>query len=241
MVTLPPAVPASCYASVPQSTLAAIVRVESSGNPFSIGVVGGHLVRQPRSREEAVATAIALRNQGFNFSMGLGQVNLHNLSRYNMSYATAFEPCANLRAAADILADCYQRAKTVYADPFWPAVSCYYSGNFTRGFVADYNHTSYVQRVAQAADLNAVAPIAVVRDPGLSQQDAPKAPKENVAVTPSKPHPAAPVVLFSDDEPTEQQSAAVVFPESGKFTRPNRSDLDDQSGEIVAQQRKTTN
>ena len=43
----------------------AIVVVESSFNPFAIGVVGGALARQPRNKAEAVATALALKEQGY--------------------------------------------------------------------------------------------------------------------------------------------------------------------------------
>ena len=42
----------------------AIVTVESSFNPYAIGVVNGYLVRQPRNKAEAIATAQALKAQG---------------------------------------------------------------------------------------------------------------------------------------------------------------------------------
>ena len=39
--------------------------VESTFNPHAIGVVGGSLERQPRSRDEALATARALQSSGW--------------------------------------------------------------------------------------------------------------------------------------------------------------------------------
>src|SRR3989339_1535530 len=65
--------------AVPIAVMQRVVAVESSYNPFAIGVVGGRLARQPRSLDEAVATARMLEAKGRNFSVGLAQVNRHNL------------------------------------------------------------------------------------------------------------------------------------------------------------------
>ncbi|AXV99207.1 lytic transglycosylase domain-containing protein [Ralstonia pseudosolanacearum] len=142
-----------CAPDVHPTTLQAVVRTESGFNPYAIGVVGGRLARQPKSRAEAVATAKALDAQGLNFSMGLGQVNKAHLARFALNYETVFDACANLQAGARILQECYQRAaarlgagKALHA-----AISCYYSGNFNRGFQVERSGTSYVQRVAANA------------------------------------------------------------------------------------------
>ncbi|WP_147651389.1 lytic transglycosylase domain-containing protein [Vulcaniibacterium gelatinicum] len=125
--------------AVPREVMEHVVRVESSFNPYAIGVVGGRLARQPRSLPEAVATARMLERKGYNFSLGLAQVNRHNLARYGLnSYARAFEPCPNLRAGARILAECHQRAGGHWGKAF----SCYYSGDFVTG----YRH-GYVQKI----------------------------------------------------------------------------------------------
>ncbi|WP_425522299.1 lytic transglycosylase domain-containing protein, partial [Xanthomonas citri] len=89
---------AECAPDVHPTTLKGVVSTESSWNPYAIGVVGGRLDRQPRGLAEAVATARELERQGFNFSMGLGQVNRYNLAKYGESYETVFEPCRNLKA-----------------------------------------------------------------------------------------------------------------------------------------------
>ncbi len=138
-----------CAPAVHPATLQALVRTESGFNPFAIGVVGGRLVRQPRSRDEAVATTRALEAAGWNYSMGLAQVNRANLRVYGLTPETVFDPCANLRAGGAILADCYTRASAggrVPQDAVRAALSCYYSGNFTRGFRPDAGGTSYVQQ-----------------------------------------------------------------------------------------------
>lgn len=116
-----------------------LVQVESSRNPFAIGVVGGRLVRQPKNLDEAVATVQMLDAKGYNYSLGIAQVNRVNLGRYGLdTYAKAFDACGNLSAGAQILADCYASAQGDWSKAF----SCYYSGNFVTGF-----RDGYVQKV----------------------------------------------------------------------------------------------
>src|SRR3546814_9638555 len=93
------------------SVMQHVVRVESSFNPYAIGVVGGHLVRQPKSLPEALATVRMLEQGGYNFSVGLAQVNRKNLDKYGLdSYEKAFQACPNLQAGSRILAECYSRS-----------------------------------------------------------------------------------------------------------------------------------
>jgi type IV secretion system protein VirB1 len=54
------AIALACAPQVHANTAQALVSVESAFNPWAIGVVGGVLVRQPRHRAEALATAKAL-------------------------------------------------------------------------------------------------------------------------------------------------------------------------------------
>ncbi len=125
--------------AVPAEVMQHVAQVESGTNPFAIGVVGGRLQRQPRNLAEAMATAQMLERRGYNYSLGIAQVNRGNLGRYGLeTYAEAFDPCANLQAGASILADCYARAGHDWGKAF----SCYYSGNFLTGY-----RDGYVQRV----------------------------------------------------------------------------------------------
>src|ERR1700709_1018833 len=161
-----------CAPEVHPTTLQAVVRTESGFNPFAIGVVGGRLVRQPENRDEAMATVKALDAAGWNYSMGLSQVNRYNLARYGMDANAAFDPCANLRAGSAILSNCYSRTSARMGagqDALRAAFSCYYSGNFKRGFVRDSGKPSYVQRIVSfvastdpTAGKENVRPIAVV-------------------------------------------------------------------------------
>ncbi|MFG6417197.1 lytic transglycosylase domain-containing protein [Roseateles sp. DC23W] len=140
----------TCAPQVHATTARALVAIESSFNPWAIGVVGGRLERQPRSRQEAVATARALQANGWNFSAGLGQINVRNFAWLGLSLDAAFDPCSNLTAMQAVLGACFDRASAGQRGPpqaaLQRALSCYYSGNFTTGF-----QHGYVQKVVSAA------------------------------------------------------------------------------------------
>jgi type IV secretion system protein VirB1 len=153
-----------CAPDVHPALLGRVASVESSGNPYAIGVVGGHLARQPTNLPEALATVNALDAGGWNYSMGLVQVNVHNLARYGQSAQGIFEPCTNLRTGAVILKECYARAKPHFAqavDAVHAALSCYSSGDLARG-------AAYARKVAAAVPVTGqqggVQPIEVVPD-----------------------------------------------------------------------------
>jgi len=137
--------------AVPLQVMEHVVHVESSFNPYAIGVVGARLARQPRSLHEALATVARLERDGYNFSVGLAQVNRHNLAAQGLvTYEEAFATCPNLAAGARILADCHARSGGDWDKAF----SCYYSGNFTRGFRDGY--VQKVRRSMAAAGLDTV-------------------------------------------------------------------------------------
>lgn len=133
----------ACAPLVEPTLLRQIVRVESGGNPYAIGVVGGRLARQPANLQEAVATARSLERNGWNYSIGAGQINRVHFARFGWSDPRAgFDSCANLAASQQVLRECYARALkrgfpppgsgTTYSATH-AALSCYYSGDLTRG------------------------------------------------------------------------------------------------------------
>ncbi len=121
-----------------------IVGVESSGNPYSIGVVRARLARQPVNLSEAVATAKSLRASKYNFSIGLAQVNQVHFSRlgWTNQLAEGFDACKNISAGAEILDNCFAKATQFESqsdnNEHRPSVSrmalsCYYSGDLFLG------------------------------------------------------------------------------------------------------------
>jgi len=136
------------YATAPLAR--AQVAQESSFNPYAIGVVHGVLDRQPRNKQEAVATARNLKAKGFNFSLGCRQVNQANLGKYGLTLETAFDPEKNAQAGNAIYDECNNRAVAHMGNGFdatKATLSCYYSGNFTRGQQKESNQPSYVDKV----------------------------------------------------------------------------------------------
>jgi len=140
---------AECAPNVAPSTLRAMSYVESSFNPYAIGVVNGRLIRQPKSHAEAIATTKSLQSQGVLFSAGLLQIFVKNWAALGLDHETVFDPCTNMRASAKILGDCYARALAAEPKPQMAlrhAFSCYYSNNFVTG----YRH-GYVDAILSAA------------------------------------------------------------------------------------------
>lgn len=165
--------------AVPAEVMHHVVKVESSFNPFAIGVVGGRLARQPRSLAEAVSTTRMLEREGYNFSLGVAQVNRYNLAKQGLgSYEKAFEVCPNLQAGSRILAECYGRSGRDWGKAF----SCYYSGNFTTGFRHGYVQKVVASWQGAAAGGAQATTIPVIR----SQRSAPRAPRAR-ATPPSAP------------------------------------------------------
>ena len=140
------AVAIACSPMVDPVTASALVEVESGFNPHAIGVVGGALHRQPRSRPEAIATAKSLDAGGWTYSVGLAQINSRNFARLGLNSSSAFDPCANLHAMQFLLTECQARSAGSPQIALRRALSCYYSGDSERGI-----RDGYVTRVVASA------------------------------------------------------------------------------------------
>lgn len=214
-----------CAPDVSPLTMAAIIEVESSRNPFAIGVVGGKLPRQPRTKGEALAAVQQLKASGFNYSVGISQVNRYNLAAYGLTEESAFDACANLRAGSRILQECYGRALAKMPgreqQALHAAFSCYYSGNFKRGFVPDRpGELSYVAKVVARAGKIASTPLpvsvpAVVLQPATPAVAIdPLAPIRLSALPEQQPRPTlppadhAPVLAISDQRASPREAEA---------------------------------
>jgi type IV secretion system protein VirB1 len=143
----------TCAPLVHSATASALVSVESGFNPHAIGVVGGMLERQPRSHQEAMATIRSLQANGWNYSVGLAQINARNFARLGLDTASALDPCRNLAAMQVVLLECLRRHRArVQQVALRRALSCYYSGNAITGF-----RHGYVQRVVAASQRQPIA------------------------------------------------------------------------------------
>ncbi|EAA7507589.1 lytic transglycosylase domain-containing protein [Salmonella enterica] len=135
-----------CAPEVHPLTIGYLVSHESRNNPYAINVnvpkgTKSPLARQPRSLDEAVKTTKWLTAHGYNFDVGLGQINSANFPKLNVSAADLFNGCKNLEAAQYVLNYCYQLATKEYApgqSALRHALSCYNTGSLTAGFTNGY-------------------------------------------------------------------------------------------------------
>lgn len=141
-----------CAPNVDPDTLSRIVQTESSFQPYVIAVVEPPQSIRPASLDDAVKKVEELEALGRNYSIGLGGINKSNFG--GLSARAVFEPCQNLKISQSVISTCYDRAlKTTdnHQSALLKSFSCYYSNNFTRGFVTEKTDgKSYVQRIVAA-------------------------------------------------------------------------------------------
>lgn len=156
MIAIPPVSPdfdathRQCAPFIARETMKSLVKNESNFAHLSIGINGGaKLQHQPRTKQEAVATAEWLMSNGYNADFGWSQINSANVRRKKLDLNDVFDPCKNLRMGADIFLDNYNLALSKFKDPdtaTLAAISAYNTGDFRRGF-----KNGYVQRIVYTA------------------------------------------------------------------------------------------
>ncbi len=90
----------------------ALIAQESGGDSWAIHDDNSGVAYYPRTYAQAVATARTLVAHdraigGRGVDVGLTQIDDENFRRYNLSSATALDPCASIRASSAILAKTY--------------------------------------------------------------------------------------------------------------------------------------
>jgi type IV secretion system protein VirB1 len=153
---------ARCLPEAPDSTLRAIVQLESRGNPnamqidFPQGLLRHwkldpgalRLARQPKDRQQATEWLSYLQKFHVSVDLGVMQVSTAEAQRRGIAPMTLFEPCTNLRVGWEILQDAYQLEIKVHGPgqtALEHALSRYNTGDSERGF-----DNGYVRRVLAA-------------------------------------------------------------------------------------------
>lgn len=140
-----------CAPAVHPDTIHDITRTESGLNPYAIAeivpVKGGRsrvISHMPTSKDEALKILEDIKQKKHRYSVGLMQITSTNFPHFGVSAESMLNPCDNMKVAAKIIIDCYQRGGTLQR-----ALSCYYSGNFKTGLRQEsaFGNTSYVQRI----------------------------------------------------------------------------------------------
>lgn len=201
---------ARCAPTIAVDTLTALVKTESSFNPYAIGVVGGK-GKHPKNLQQAVFYISELVAKKRNFSVGLGQINQANFKSLGVTAEQLFDPCTNLKAAERILSKCYVRMskkRQGEAQALADALSCYYSGNDVTG----YKH-GYVKRVTQNSQQSTTAikvPSISLLSPQISTSAKSAQPTDAVASAPT----SAPLNLLVTPTPQAQggkQDQKLIF------------------------------
>lgn len=100
-----------CAPAMDRALMAALVRRESNGNPFAIGMDGKNApVPQPKTLDAAVTAAEALMRSGKTFSVGLAQIHVSNIKLLGMPWTQAFDGCASLQKGQKIFESFYTKA-----------------------------------------------------------------------------------------------------------------------------------
>ncbi|CAG9230081.1 SLT domain-containing protein [Paraburkholderia tropica] len=171
------AIMASCAPNVHPTTMAALIRIESKGNPYALSDSGLEglpwSVRQktirsfaPSSAAEAEQIATNLIASGHIVDIGLTQVSSRNLARYNLSVRDALDPCINVRTGGQILSAFYRNALPKYQDSnaaLLAALSAFNTGNFRSGL-----SNGYVDRILRAGGMPVPA-LRVAQTVGVSR------------------------------------------------------------------------
>lgn len=125
-----------------QGIAAALVRRESNGNPFAIGLDGKAFLRaQPRTLAEAIAAVERLVREGRKFSVGLAQIHISNIKSFGATWHQSFEPCTNLRYGQTIYQHFLARARQAGLQgnaAVFAALRGYNSGNIFNPVSNDY-------------------------------------------------------------------------------------------------------
>ena len=136
----------ACAPNVAPSTVQAIIKVESTGNPLAVNVnkrkgVVYPLAAKFKSTVEAVNAAKEAISAGHKDDLGYMQVNSANLARLGYTVEDMFDPCKNIKAGATVLSEFYTTALAKYGSEqvaLRAALSAYNTGSFTLGFENGY-------------------------------------------------------------------------------------------------------
>ncbi|WP_299239911.1 lytic transglycosylase domain-containing protein [Sulfurihydrogenibium sp.] len=91
---------------IPYQLLVAIAKIESGFRPWVINInQNGRSVKviNPKSVEEAAIYLQYLHDNGYNYDVGVGQINVRNIKRLGLRPQQLLDPCNNIMVSAYIL------------------------------------------------------------------------------------------------------------------------------------------
>jgi type IV secretion system protein VirB1 len=164
-----------CAPNVAPTTVQAIVRAESAGNPIALNVntKNGPRTYRAESLSDALEHARREIEAGNSVDIGLMQINSRNLSSFGVALPAAFDPCTNLSMGAAILSEAYTRALRVAPHPqhaLQLALSAYNTGDLRRGFANGYVARYYGRTAPRVAPAHVYSASALVHRASSAHQ-----------------------------------------------------------------------
>jgi Transglycosylase SLT domain. len=92
--------------------LYAIAKVESDFNPYAINVnANGRSIKEyyPKNKYQAKIVLNYLLRHGYNFDVGIAQINIINIKRWGLDPYALLDPCYNLDVSAKLLRELVDR------------------------------------------------------------------------------------------------------------------------------------
>ncbi len=92
--------------------LYAIAKVESNFNPYAINVnANGRSIKEyyPANKQQAEIVLNYLIKHGYNFDVGIAQINIVNIRRWGLDPYSLLDPCYNLDVSARLLKELIAR------------------------------------------------------------------------------------------------------------------------------------
>ena len=135
----------ACAPSIDPGTAIPLIRAESGGHPWALGVNGGRVHPQPATLEQAAAAARIWISMGKTVDLGYAQINSRTADRLGFTVEQVLEPCVNLRAMERVLSENYTSAVARLGHgqaALQAALSMYNTGHHSRGMT-----NGYVRRV----------------------------------------------------------------------------------------------
>lgn len=131
----------SCAPAIHPVTGAALVRHESGGEFWAVGVNGGRVKPQPKTAAQAAAVARIWVARGVTVDLGLAQINTRTAKRLGLTIEQALVPCTNLKAMQQVMTENYRAAVQRNGEgqkALGDAYSVYNTGSPTRGHANGY-------------------------------------------------------------------------------------------------------
>lgn len=132
---------ATCAPTIDPGTAMPLIRAESGGHPWALGVNGGRVQPQPATLEQAAAAARVWIGMGKTVDLGYAQINNRTAERLGLTVEQVLEPCVNLRVMERVLAENYTSAVARFGHgqtALQAALSMYNTGHFSKGVANGY-------------------------------------------------------------------------------------------------------